>query len=153
MLLFNISAYPAVHSLMVLRFRTTEPARTRVELHTPVVNHNSRVHPYAIQTSRPPRLVYPNENREEIIIGIELYLQGANVTISPRYQDLEREMAQFMPDARSIEHVDLNSALEIHYAGTANVTIAGYQPVRCLVLNFDRRGNGIPSELDTIYAR
>lgn len=135
---------------MVLRFSTTEDPSTILELHTPAVG--VMTHPSSVEVHRPPRIVYPETNREEIIIVIELYLPGVNVTISPRYQDLEREMAQFMPDTQSIEHVDLLSALEIQYLETTNVVIAGYEHVTCLVMNFDRRGDGIPSELEAIYA-
>jgi hypothetical protein len=133
---------------MVLRFRTTETAQTIVELHTPAVG--TTTHPSSVEVNRPPRIVYPDENREEIIMTIEISVPGVNTTISPRYPELEQEMAQFMPAVQSIEHVDLHSALEIEYQATANVVIAGYQGVTCLCLNFDRRGNGIPSELHAI---
>jgi hypothetical protein len=135
---------------MVLRFSTTEDPSTRLELHTPVVNQNSRFHPYAIQTSRPHRIVYPDENRERIIITIELCTPAVNTFIDSRYQGLEQEMAQFMPAATSIKHVDFNSALEFAYPAAANVVIAGYQDVTKLYLNFDRRGNNIPIELESI---
>lgn len=132
---------------MVLRFNTTASG-TRVELHTAGVR--TMTHPYAVQDHRPPRLIYPDHGREEIITGVGITMPDAYATISPRHPDLERDMTHNMPRVQRIAHEHQRTVLLITYPDTANVVIAGYRPVTSLYLIFDRRENGIPTELGII---